>query len=196
MKRGRKTGRSSPRQGRTAEFGGDVLFADLDWGQYDVRSTNGFLRRLPDDSFKGGQDGRLARRRIRITTGRHMRDRVGLFTLEVVERIVTLETCMLAVRVGSFLPVDNRADEPLLRRRVRSRRFRHPRMRTGSLFVLHYPQEYLVERSPFSLRKLGAIQAGRFLHYTIGFLGKLLQLCRRKAEVLGKSKDVLAQAED
>jgi hypothetical protein len=34
------------------------------------------------------------------------------------------------------------------------------------------------------------------LHYTIGFLGKLLQLCRRKAEVLGKSKDVLAQAED
>lgn len=196
MKRGRKTGGSPARQGRTAKFGRDSLLVDLDRRKYDVRGASGFLR-LPGDPLKGGQDDRLARRRIRKPTGRYMRDRVGLFALGVMDGLVTtLEMCLLAVRVRLFRPVGSRTGQPLLKRCVWSRRFSHPRMRASGLLVLHYPQQYLVERTASPLRELDAIHAGRVLHRAIGLLGQLLQLSRREAEVLGKSKDVLAQTED
>ena len=195
VKRGRKTGGIPARQGRTAKFGRDGLLVDLDRRKYDVRGASGFLR-LPGDPLKGGQDDRLARRRIRKPTGRYMRDRVSLFALGFLEGMVTLHVCRLAVRMRLFRPVGHRAGESLFQRCVWSRGFRHPRMRASGLLVLHYPQEYLVQRTASPLCKFGAVQAGRFLRRGIGLLGQLLQLCRREAEVLGKSKDVLAQAED
>lgn len=110
--------------------------------------------------------------------------------------MMVLEMGVLAVGVSLFWPAGSCTGQPLLERCVGSWGFRHPRMRTSGLLVLHNPQEYLVQGAAFPLRESDAVQAGRFLHCVIGLFGKLLQLSRRESKVLSQSKDVLTQAED